>query len=239
MTTESPRDDEIFPKRRRAISISLIFALLLGCSPLVLGGLVGIWSYSPDEATSDLASYLSYLMCFGCFSPIFFQLATETSKSGDRSYEWVSLGRLASLIFLVCTLLMYRTMRFGPNNERHQAMVHIANNSQPLIAAIEQFAHDHDGKPPQTLNQLVPDYLVAVPTTGVARYDKYQYQVNSAPMGTPGPVSRYVLQVYTIEFGKWDSMTYLPDQNYDQMKPASAFDSIPMTGGRKWVYFNE
>jgi hypothetical protein len=239
MTTESPRDNENFPKRRRAISISLIFALLLGCSPLVLGPLIGIWSYSPIPAVSQRATVLSTIILLGCLSPMFFQIITLSAAIGNQGHRMVILGNIACFLFLICSLLMFRTMRLGPFGERDIAITRIANSSLPLIHAIERFEIDHKGEPPSTLEELMPTYLDAIPSTGVARYNDYRYAVDSDPQSAPGPVSRWLLRVTTMEFGAWDSMYYLPDQNYAEAQSKHSLDSIPMSDGRNWVYFNE
>lgn len=74
--------------------------------------------------------------------------------------------------------------------ERIEVFWHLPHRSRPLIAAINQFHADH-GSPPKELQELVPDYLPAIPDTGVARFPSCQYKV--FPLGGTMPVVWYDL----------------------------------------------
>lgn len=52
----------------------------------------------------------------------------------------------------------------------------LAWRSEPLVAAIHAFQHEH-GAPPPSLVALVPGYLSAVPATGMQAYPDYEYSV--------------------------------------------------------------
>ena len=49
-----------------------------------------------------------------------------------------------------------------------------SHRSQPLIAAINDYERQH-GVPPESLTALVPDYLPAVPDTGMRACSEFQY----------------------------------------------------------------
>lgn len=85
--------------------------------------------------------------------------------------------------------------------------------SQPLIAAINDYERQH-GFPPESLTALVPDYLPAVPDTGMRACSEFQYFTGEVARqqysGNP-----WALQVLPPVFGVgFDLVLYFPNQNY-------------------------
>lgn len=95
----------------------------------------------------------------------------------------------------------------------------LAERSKPLVAAIHAYVWKHGG-PPQSLEALVPDFLPAVPSTGMGAYPKYDYICPAtAYQGNP-----WIIRVFTPSgFINFDQFMYFPLTNY------------PAQGYRGWV----
>jgi hypothetical protein len=86
-----------------------------------------------------------------------------------------------------------------------------ANRSLTVVAAIEQYARATGG-PPESLSDLVPTYLGAIPKTGMAVYPDYGYK--AAP-GECSIKSKWHLWVYVREFIDQNQLLYCPGQDYE------------------------
>jgi len=87
---------------------------------------------------------------------------------------WYVLALVAILVLMWSYFAAYPTRRYPAWAATfHRLTVH----SQPLIQAITAYQHDHHGTPPPTLAALVPEYLPAVPTTGITASPRYIYWV--------------------------------------------------------------
>ena len=115
---------------------------------------------------------------------------------------------------------------------RHNGFVNLAHRSRTLVSAIQQFETKY-GKPPYKLEQLVPEFLPAVPKTGMGAYPNYEYLVvkdQTAYEGNP-----WVLKVQTPGGGlNWDMFLYLPKQNYPQAGYGGVLERI-----EDWAYVHE
>ena len=60
-------------------------------------------------------------------------------------------------------------------NQRKAAFEAVAIRAQPLVEAIERF-HKDIGKIPESLGQLVPEYLPSIPDTGMSEYPSFEYR---------------------------------------------------------------
>lgn len=99
-----------------------------------------------------------------------------------------------------------------------------------LIGAIEEYEHA-TGAPPRTLADIVPDYLPAVPDTGMAAYPAYEY----APVAGPcSDDNKWHLQVDAGEVLKWDFFFYCPRRNYT----VDGWGGVNIVMG-DWAYLDE
>lgn len=72
------------------------------------------------------------------------------------------------------------------NVARVQAYSAFAKRSQPVVDAILNF-EANTGRPPRTLDELVPEYLAKLPTTGFGPNPNYNYVVTIEPTeSSPG-----------------------------------------------------
>ena len=86
--------------------------------------------------------------------------------------------RIASALWILSAVAIFVGIRLGhkPGWElRMRGFEQVAENGKPLVAAITKFERDH-GYPPMELGQLQPDYLKAVPGTGLAESPHFGYE---------------------------------------------------------------
>ncbi|QDT42188.1 hypothetical protein Pan241w_22690 [Gimesia alba] len=115
---------------------------------------------------------------------------------------------------------------------RMARMTDFAERSQPLIDAINQYSDDHGG-PPETLEQLVPDYLPAVPGTGMMAYSEYKYYAG-AEARERYQENPWVLVVDTSWGMNFDQMLYFPKQNYPKQGYGGNLERLG-----EWAYNHE
>ncbi len=130
-----------------------------------------------------------------------------------------------------CTVLLLAGFWLGIRIRRH-AFEDLAIRSEPLLQAIRAYASDN-GKPPESLNALVPKYLASVPATGMVAYPTYEFvsggrakEYNENPWALYVPASSGV--------GNWDSFLYLPRQNYPDEGYGGTLERIG-----DWAYVHE
>lgn len=134
------------------------------------------------------------------------------------------------LIFgIVFCIVCFTVIRIG-RPIRMSAFDSLAVRSQSIVKAISRF-NDAKGHPPTTLQELVPEYLSAIPSTGIPSYPNYEYSTESNKWdGNP-----WVLYVNT-PFGmiNWDMFVYFPLQNYPREGYGGSLERI-----RDWAYVHE
>lgn len=113
---------------------------------------------------------------------------------------------------------------------RMRAFADLAERSKPLVQAIRTY-EARNGTPPQSLDQLVPDLLPAIPTTGMGAYPEYQYLTNTTNFdGNP-----WVLTVFTPSGGiNFDQFMYFPLTNYPEKGYGGTLQKIG-----DWAYVHE
>ena len=144
--------------------------------------------------------------------------------------------RPKSLFLVVLSVLLiaccFGGVRLG-YKARMAGMEAFARRSQPLIAAINKYERDHSS-PPGTLNDLVPVYLPAVPSTGMMAYPEYDYHVGDEAKGQYRN-NRWALSVFTPSGGiNFDRMLYFPNQDYPELGYGGSLERIA-----DWAYVHE
>lgn len=143
--------------------------------------------------------------------------------------------RTMALTLLVGSMI-YLVIGFGGLNlsfqVRHDGFISLAQRSRPLVGAIEFFEEKY-GRPPALLNELVPEFLAAVPGTGIGASPIYEYSVvtdTSLYEGNP-----WILKVNTSSgIMNWDTFLYFPKQNYPLGGYGGALERI-----EDWAYVHE
>lgn len=192
--------------------------------------------YFPFSEWLAIARFGTSLLLWGqliYFLPILIALfATPVllfRLSNDRTRRESFFYLLISLLLIACCIsgiVLGKQIRMA-------GMRSFAIRSQSLIQAIENFERNNSS-PPQSLEDLVPNYLSTIPSTGMMAYPKYRYHVGDEAKekyaGNP-----WALSVFTPSGGiNFDLMLYFPNQNY----PTHGYGGTLQPIG-DWTYVHE
>lgn len=124
--------------------------------------------------------------------------------------------RIVSFLILLSCLTILGCASFwnflAQNSTRSDFHVFIVR-SKPLIAAIGAYERKN-GKPPAKLNDIVPQFLPAIPSTGLKTKASYQYYAG-INVGRPDEDQPWVLKVSVSDAKFIASMlVYHPDHQY-------------------------
>jgi hypothetical protein len=172
-----------------------------------------------------LRDFLLFPICAaipGIFISIIYCVRKNTRQKASK---WL----LSCFVFVA---VIIAAARIG-QRLRMNAFASLAERSEPLMAAIKDYEHAH-GKPPASLDVLIPEYLAAIPHTGMGAYPEYQYRVvtdRGREYGNP-----WVIVVF-IPTGvpDFDEFFYYPLQNY----PSHRWGANPVERVRDWAYMHE
>jgi hypothetical protein len=147
-------------------------------------------------------------------------------RRGNRIKELKIL--LACILYLIVGMAGIRLTA----DVRHNAFVDLAQRSRPLVTAIKQFETKY-GKPPSNLEQLIPEFLSAVPGTGIGASPNYEYIVVTDKSNYEA--NPWILQISTPSgLMNWDVFLYFPKQNYPEVGYGGVFEPI-----EDWAYVHE
>jgi hypothetical protein len=143
--------------------------------------------------------------------------------------------RAAALAWWVVTIIFVPLAIGGllvGKKVRHWGFERLAVRSVPLVSAISSY-HARYGHPPVSLEALVPEFLPAVPKTGMMAYPAYQYYAGQdAGRFDQNP---WVLIISTPAGGiNFDQFMYFPLQNYPPLGYGGSLERI-----RDWAYVHE
>ena len=198
--------------------------------PLLIGGFVVFADYyavSPKGSMEilTLRDFVVLPLCAavpGILIALAYLLFKRTRQTG---LKWL-------FICLVFSVVVVASMRIGVHI-RMNAFASLAERSAPLIAAIKAYEQKH-GQPPASLDVLVPEYLPAIPNTGMGAYPEYRYMVVAD--GDQQDGNPWVIIVHTptgiIDF---DEFFYYPLQNY----PSQRWGGNGVERVRDWAYMHE
>lgn len=207
--------------------ICLVLLTVLAVSPIA----VIPWSERAWVSESTDASFrFLYPICqLGYLAAGLFVLwrviRTLGRNNGKLALGWMVL---VLICFLSC-IVGFRLSR----DSRMQGMSEFAERSQALITAIKEFDQDQ-GQPPESLADLVPTYLSAVPETGMPAYPEYVYYAGNEAQ------KRYVGNSWALIVNtpfvclNWDQMLYFPQQNYSEVRYSAGLERVG-----DWAYNHE
>lgn len=174
-----------------------------------------------------LGNFLLLLLALAC---IFLGL-----PGGAILLFWPTTRRLGVILLFACPLFLI-SMAVGvheSNRLRMRAFHALAERSTPLVEAIADYEKTH-GKPPDTLGALVPEWLDAVPGTGLGVYPRYEYVTGEEAVTRFG--NSWALLVQTSRgLVNWDLFMYFPRQNYPDRPTGD--NRIERVGD--WAYLHE
>ncbi len=136
---------------------------------------------------------------------------------------------LFTVLYFVCCLA---GIRLG-HQTRMIGMRDFTIRAKPLVAAIHQYEQDHHA-PPESLQNLVPEYLPAIPSTGMGAYPEFQYSTG-ANCRRRNHENPWTLSVLTsIGILNWDRLLYFPRQNYPEHGYSGTLERVG-----DWAYVHE
>lgn len=152
----------------------------------------------------------------GMFAILLFLIALYSLDNRRPALKLI-LGCVIYLIVSIPTIIL-------AENIRYSGFAQLAEHSRPLTDAINQFETEY-GKPPESLQQLVSEFLPKVPQTGIGALPNYEYQVLTDQRFFKG--NQWFLRVEAQYAARSDSfLVYFPDQNYLVVYSASRIQEI-------------
>ncbi len=143
--------------------------------------------------------------------------------------------RRSAVFALVCSVTCVVGFTVGAvagSQIRRAAFIGLAERGKPLVEAVKTYERNH-GRPPESLNSLVPDYLPAIPSTRMGAYPAYEYA--SGDRARRFETNPWVIYVVTPSGGiNFDQFLYFPLQNY----PKKGFGGWLERIG-EWAYVHE
>jgi hypothetical protein len=137
-----------------------------------------------------------------------------------------ALLALCSVVYLVAFIV---SIRVG-HSVRMNAFHRLAERSKPLVAAVHAFDQKH-GRPPESLQALVPEFIASVPSTGMGAYPEYQY---STP-ATNHDGNPWIITIFTPSGGiNFDQFMYFPLTNYPKKGYGGWLERVG-----DWAYVHE
>ncbi len=185
------------------------------------------WAVSPHG--SDIGLWVVLFFIFPMTAVVLAFLPAVLLLAIFKRTRKLALHAIVFLLVYVGGEVIY--MRSAEHLRMH-TFYQLAERSALLIDAITRFETDH-GKPPSELTELVPDYLTAIPTTGMKAYPKYQYFVPDNAQQFEG--NSWALVVDTPKAGlNFDMFIYFPKKNYPKYAYSSWLERIG-----DWAYCHE
>jgi len=219
-------------RRESLIIVAIVVALLLVVG-VVLQGLALSPSCEPYLSRELALSWARgapwpVVLCLIAASPVaLLGLVDRTVRGATVHSAYAIRAGLAVVFLAVLCGTAQQTMRT-------RAFATVPTRMQPLVEAIERY-EAITGHPPGDLSCLVPDYLPAIPTTGIPAYPEVRYYRNDSPADDDGfygnPWSLHGNASFGLSF---DSFFYLPRGKY----PAQAFGGRVVPLGT-WAYVIE
>ena len=133
------------------------------------------------------------------------------------------------LIWIACvfTLLFAIVGTRLSNVIRMDEFKKLAIRTKPLISAIKEFEKE-EGRAPKELEELVPNYIHEIPSTGITAYPQFRYEKfknDSEPW-------RLWLDC-GVGYSNWDEFYYNPSETYEA-RPSGWVEPVDT-----WAYFHE
>jgi hypothetical protein len=140
-----------------------------------------------------------------------------------RFRRYAVLSLVFTVIFIPCELLGIDWGSYG----REERIERVTERGQPIVDAIKAY-ENKNGHPPASLDELVPDYLDTVPTTGIGAWPKFYYHTGHPDRseGNEWDLSALVPGNPGLGLGL-GNLIYYPLQNYPD-------SFIPVNGWGYW-----
>lgn len=213
-------------KKRKVLFFCLLFTLLLA---IIING---AQTYLSWQSLLPDGSYAMQVISVFFITPILIILPLIPLSLLGLIFK--KTRNLSFIIFCSCLIYVF-TSFFILNYNGHlrkQEFHRLADKSKPLVMAIHAY-NDAKGRPPDKLDDLVPQYLPKIPGTGMGAYPEYVYDVAKSKNEWYG--NPWVLYVETpLGVLNWDMFLYFPKQNYPKHGFGGYLEKID-----DWAYVHE
>jgi hypothetical protein len=170
---------------------------------------------------------LASLAMLGLFATIAVAFVGGVVALFFRKTRPLATSTLVACTFSVPTVLI---ASYLSGHARSIAFGRLAVRSEPLVAAIRAYEQRH-GEPPASLHALVPEFLEALPETGMPSYPAYSYEVQSSAEDAP---RAWRLKVECSSgLINFDEFVDWPESD------GSGYDAGQLTRHGEWVYAHE
>jgi len=164
---------------------------------------------------------------FSLFASIALAFVSGVIALFFRRARPLATSTLVACIFAVPAVLC---ALYVSRHARSFAFTRLAARSAPLVTAIREYELRH-GEPPPSLQSLVPEFLGAVPGTGMPSCPAYSYEVQSSDAGPP---RAWRLKVECSSYlTNFDEFVYWPEIE------GSEYDAGQVTRHGEWIYAHE
>ena len=175
---------------------------------------------------SDAFLWLMLLFVFPSLPAVPAILGALVGLAIRRVRRYSAVLVLCSVAYLGAFVL---SVRIG-ESVRISAFHRLAERSRPLVAAVRAFEQKY-GRPPESLQALVPDFISSVPSTGMGAYPEYRY---STP-ATNHDGNPWVITIFTPSGGiNFDQFMYFPLTNYPKTGYGGWLERVG-----DWAYVHE
>lgn len=210
---------------RRAVT-----ALIGLTVPLRLEPLAWTLAYHPTALLNHLAQVLltfvglialGTLVAAGVFLWGIIRICTQAERVGPL----LAMGKASIYLLSFVGGLVWGQAVWRANVER------VVERGEPLVRAIHQFTVQN-GRPPESLDELTPQYLAALPGTGIGTSPEFHYVLGEPARYDGNP---WVLLVHPpCLLMKFDSLMYFPLQNYPVLGHGGVIERVGA-----WGYVHE
>ncbi|HEX8835275.1 MAG TPA: hypothetical protein VF719_13790 [Abditibacteriaceae bacterium] len=209
-------------------AIALVTVVVL-CSPITLQFVMALQTV---DLPQNLSSFIRYLMALSLMMLLVWGVAAIGSPIFSigllfqRQYHRHIPRCLTIWVISWGSLPIMSAMPDG----RKPGLIRATQRAQPLIAAIEAYRTKNGQYPPQ-LEALTPEFITAIPSTGMVGYPIFRYHKSDKE----DLFRTYEIFINTTQgMFSFDRFVFWPEGNYPPQMYGGRVERI-----RKWAYVHE
>lgn len=233
--TTGPRAGGDARSMRRAAFWGCAVALLI----IATGMAVIVWTESSrypgsrDSAVRWHSNALFGLTEIGLMSLYGFPVwaAATLAASLVKRYR---AGALTALLFGVCYMGTFAVAGLASPSVYGLVQVprivgRAAQRGELVIAALGKYHKDH-GEYPESLGELVPQYLKEIPQTGIGIAPEFLYTLPGDDNDLSGVEGLFSYDLWVDRAGLFNHLHYWPEGNYPERVPGAAIERVGQWG---------
>ncbi len=122
---------------------------------------------------------------------------------------------------------------------RKSSFERVSQRAEPIVQAIEAY-RKHESKAPESLNELVPEYIDKIPGTGIRAYPVFEYETLKGTDRHYREIFEKHNAIYELRVDcplgglNWDCFIYWPSESYPDKMYGGVTELI-----NKWAYVHE